>query len=764
VLWGERMHGRHGDLGPAGLWAVLAVLAWSLLVIPVASASRVASPAKVLYARIRHVCPPPAPGRATCFTLVRVPVAVDVAASVGAQPYTRNDGATKSGPAGGLTPEQLASAYDYDPIEGGTGQTVAIVDAYDDPNIEADLGKFDENYKLPECTTANGCFTKVGQTGSTTLLPETDKEGWSGEISLDVETVHGVCPKCKILLVEVDEETFSDLAAGVDEAVSLGATEVSNSYGGPEEAADEAAYNHPEAVITASAGDQGYYDWDVVSEGYAAPERPETPASLPTVVAVGGTSLKLESNGTRESESVWNDSGRPSYPEELKQYAATGGGCSTLFTAPSWQQGVPGWANTACGTKRLDDDISAVADPYTGFDIYDSFNCGQSCEEGGIGKGWVTVGGTSLSSPLIASLYALAGGSGGVSYPALTLYGHVDQGSSVSFYDVTEGGNGYCDGEAVGPCGEPVVNDEFGDIDCEGTTACDAAPGFDGPSGVGTPDGLGAFKPLFPTAAITPPISPKAGVSTGFSASESSDPYPGGSISSYSWTWGDGTPSSGGREPVHTFASPNTYTVTLTVTDNYGLTSVPDTQSVTVGEQTTPAERKQHEEEAAAAASRKHQEEEATAAATKKRQEEEAAAKKKKEEEVKAAATGSVSLAGASIVVQGNYWAALELKCAGIATCLGRLTLTVRTRGGGESKGKKKRTATTIGAGSFSIPAGKTVTVDVGLNSLGRALLSSDHGRLNASLTIVKSSQSPSQTHTDSVQLVRQKVHDKTKK
>ncbi len=453
------------------------------------SGSHRASRAKTRYAKIRRVCPAAARGRATCFALLREPAA---AGTAGAAPFVKNDGASESGPAGGLTPAQLASAYEYAPNEGGTGQTVAIVDAFDDPNIEKDLGTFDSNYGLPACTAADGCFKKVGQTGSTTELPKADKEGWSLEISLDVETVHGVCPNCKILLVEGNEPTDADLAAGVNEAVKLGATEVSNSYGGPEEAADEAAYNHPGVVITASAGDGGYYDWDVVTEGLTAPERPETPASLPTVVAAGGTSLELNENGTRKSESVWNDSGRPSHEEEFKQYSATGGGCSTLFTAPSWQQSVPGWTNTACGTKRLDNDISAVADPYTGFDVYDSYNCGKTCEKGGIGKGWVTIGGTSLSSPLLSALYALAGGSGGVGYPAATLYGHLGQ--APSLYDVTEGGNGYCDGEAPGPCGEPEVNELLGNIDCEGTTACDAAIGFDGPSGVGAPKGLGAFK------------------------------------------------------------------------------------------------------------------------------------------------------------------------------------------------------------------------------------------------------------------------------
>jgi subtilase family serine protease len=465
-----------------GVAVVLLLLSALLAGAPSASAapgSRPASRARTRYAQIRRVCPLPRPGRATCFALVRVPVA---AGAVGAAPFVPGDGASESGPEGGLTPAQLASAYEYAPTEGGTGQTVAIVDAYDDPNIEADLGKFDENYKLAECTTANGCFKKVNQSGAATPLPKAER-GWAVEISLDVETVHSVCPKCKILLVEAKAPTWTDLATAVNEAVKLGATEVSNSYGGSEGAGgEEAAYKHSGVVITVSAGDQGYYGWDVVKEGFAAPERPEMPASHPSVVAVGGTSLKLNENGTRKSETVWNDSGRPSDEEEFKQYNATGGGCSTLFTAPSWQQNVPGWANTACGTKRLDNDIAAVADPYTGFDIYDSYK----------ELGWETIGGTSLSSPLLSALYGLAGGSGGVSYPAATLYSHLGQ--AYSLYDVTEGGNGYCDGEAPSPCGEPAINKKYGNIDCLGTTACDAAIGFDGPSGVGAPKGLGAFK------------------------------------------------------------------------------------------------------------------------------------------------------------------------------------------------------------------------------------------------------------------------------
>ena len=143
------------------------------------------------------------------------------------------------------------------------------------------------------------------------------------------------------------------------------------------------------------------------------------------MVAVGGTTLKLNASGKRQSETVWNGNG----PFDASEFAegATGGGCSTLFTAEPWQQATPGYAATGCGGKRVAADVSAVADPNTGFDIYDSYNCGAACEAEGEGEGWLTIGGTSVSTPLISSLYALAGGSNGVEYPPLTLYGHLGE-------------------------------------------------------------------------------------------------------------------------------------------------------------------------------------------------------------------------------------------------------------------------------------------------------------------------------------------------
>src|SRR5439155_24561564 len=163
----------------------------------------------------------------------------------------------------------------------GGDQTIGIVDAYDDPTLEADLATFDSQYGLSSCTAENGCLTKVSQTGSTTALPAADNVGWSIEIALDVETAHAACPHCKILLVEADAETFSDLATAMDEAVALGATEVSNSYGGLENevgASERAAYDHPAVVVTAAAGDSGWDNWDFLLERGAAPGEPDAPA------------------------------------------------------------------------------------------------------------------------------------------------------------------------------------------------------------------------------------------------------------------------------------------------------------------------------------------------------------------------------------------------------------------------------------------------------------------------------------------------------
>jgi subtilase family serine protease len=348
-------------------------------------------------------------------------------AACGAKVVTDSAGNPLAGttpPATAYGPAQFHGGYAL-PTTSPNAQTVAIVDAYNDPNAEADLATYDSYYGLPACTTANGCFKKVSQTGSTTSLPATDA-GWALEISLDVQTAHQICQNCKILLVEASSASMANLGAAVNEAVALGATTISNSYGGGESIAERNQsnryFNHPGVAITASSGDDGY--------GVSFP------AASQYVTAVGGTTLHLNADNTYSSESAWSGSGS---------------GCSLLIAKQSWQH------DTGC-SRRAVADVSADADPATGAAVYDSVPYqGQS--------GWYQVGGTSLSSPLIAAVYALAGNASSVTY------GSYPYSRTSALHDVTSGSNGTC------------------------TTAylCTAGPGYDGPTGLGTPNGTGAF-------------------------------------------------------------------------------------------------------------------------------------------------------------------------------------------------------------------------------------------------------------------------------
>ncbi len=498
-----------------------------------------------------------------------------------------------SGPAGGYSPGQLAAAYGVNPAA-ATSQTVAIVDAFQDPSVTADLDAFDAQYGLPAETSTS--FKAVSQTGGSVSGITTDV-GWAGEITLDVEAVRGLCHACKILLVEANSNNNSDLGAAVNESVSLGATVVSNSYGGTEFPSDPQAsdYNHQGVAILASTGDDGWYDWDGFNLGVASSGAPQVPASYSTVVGVGGTTLDLNPDGIRASETVWNDNG----PFDAEGYAfantygitggAAGSGCSSIYTAQTWQQDVAGYSTLGCAaTFRNGVDVAADADYFTGYDTYETTNwCsgtdgnGNTCPASN--PGWETIGGTSLASPLVAAIWGLAGGPAGVSYPAMTLYGHF-QTAPAQLYDVTVGGTGACDNTDPAPCGNffGVSNPNTqgaGLIDCQwgatGTAVlankyqCNAEPGYDGVSGVGTPNGIAAFQPLSPSALIQSPGTFTVGVSHNFSASGSSAPFPGDSITQYKWNWGDGqTTTTAAATASHTYTSPGTETVTLAVTDS----------------------------------------------------------------------------------------------------------------------------------------------------------------------------------------------------
>ena len=495
---------------------LFAALGAALLLAP----SALAQP-QVQYAIGQPVCNPTAAKHPTfCLAVRKKTVSRN---TPGAKAFVRGDGTSKAGtvgPAGGLTPSDLATAYGFTSTAAAT-QTVGIVDAFNDPNINADLQTFDKQYSLATCTEANGCLKVVNQTGGSTLPPN-DTSGWSNETSLDVETVHSVCQKCKILLVEATTDDAgsdepADMAIAENTAVSLGAKLVTNSFGYPEtmfSATDAAAFNHSGDVIDASTGDDGWRDFDYLGE-YGSPyNMADAPSALNTVVGVGGTSLYLGQTAARQNETVWNDNGTKDYFEQAfgQGLGATGGGCSTKYAAQTWQTHVANWAQTVCGTKKSAADVSADADYLTGYDVYNSYTCGGNCD-----TGWNTFGGTSLASPIITAMWALAGGSGGVAYPAANLYANLGK---TSLYDVTSGGNGYCGGEGAAACGNPN-HLGYGWVDCDypasGSTAsvgdreCDALAGYDGPTGVGTPNGLTSFKK--PAASIagpggsTPPVA-----------------------------------------------------------------------------------------------------------------------------------------------------------------------------------------------------------------------------------------------------------------
>lgn len=322
----------------------------------------------------------------------------------------------------GYGPADLQAAYALPSATAGSAQTVAIVDAYDDPNAEKDMNVYRAHFGLPACTTANGCFKKLNESGVQRRYPSASAS-WGQEISLDLDMVSATCPKCHIILVEASRATLSDLGKSVNTAVAAGANTVSNSYGGGEVNSSNSNYAHPGHVIVASAGDAG--------------TGPQQPASYSTVVAVGGTSLTRSTSTRGWNETVWS---------------LTGSGCSALVAKPAWQ------TDAGC-TKRSEADIAAVADPYTGVAVYDSYgSAGQT--------GWLVFGGTSVSSPIVASVYALAGNAA-TQNAAQGIWN--DRGAHLN--DVTSGSNGSCSISYI----------------------CNAGPGYDGPTGWGTPNGTTAF-------------------------------------------------------------------------------------------------------------------------------------------------------------------------------------------------------------------------------------------------------------------------------
>jgi hypothetical protein len=309
----------------------------------------------------------------------------------------------------GLTPMQIRHAYGFDQLplssNDGSGQTIAIVDAYDNANIGKDIDTFDQAYGVTSGTNlyqqyggASSFLTKAEMT-----TPEPSNPNWGHEIALDVEWAHAIAPGAKILLVEAASSSLGDLLSAVDYATNNGATVVSMSWGVTEFAGEttlDSHFNHGGVTYVASAGDTaGTTQWPAVS---------------PNVLGVGGTSLTVNGSGTWIGETGWS---------------STSGGVSPYEGKPSYQSNVP-----QSTTHRTSPDVAYDADPATGLVVYDTY---------GQGTGWSRSGGTSAGAPQWAALVAIAdqGRGGGLGssqtlsdvYAALSSTNHIN---ATYFHDI----------------------------------------------------------------------------------------------------------------------------------------------------------------------------------------------------------------------------------------------------------------------------------------------------------------------------------------
>jgi subtilase family protein len=403
---------------------VCAAVLGGVLLLSLAAAASARAPRPALDHSYKQVCKQAKPGFMHCNAEVAV----------------RSHKAFAAASGFGYGPADLQKAYGMTSAAATRGgdQTIAIIDAYDAPRAEADLAVYRAKYGLPPCASANGCFRKVDQNGGASF-PQTERS-WAQEIALDLDMASAMCPHCKLLLVEASSASAASLATAANTAAALGATQISNSYGGPEfpsETYFEQYYNHKGVSVVASSGDSGF--------------GVEYPAASAYVTAVGGTSLVRDSSPRGWSETAW---------------AGAGSGCSAYILKPAWQ------TDTGCATRAVAD-VSAVADPGTGVAAFDS----------GSG-GWGVYGGTSAAAPLVAGSYALMGNAAGADYGS---YAYQNPGA---FRDVVSGGNG--------PCSLIYL--------------CTAGIGFDGPTGVGTPNGGDAVqapsgntaaKPALPSVKIS---------------------------------------------------------------------------------------------------------------------------------------------------------------------------------------------------------------------------------------------------------------------
>jgi subtilase family serine protease len=354
--------------------------------------------------------------------------------------YTVPAGNISRPPSSAYTPAQVRHAYGFDQVTNqGAGQTIGIVDAYDDANVENDLNIFSRQFGLPACTSSNGCFRRIYANGKRPAA----NANWSVEIALDVEWAHAIAPQASIVLVEASSNSLSNLTAAVDVAVRNGASVVSMSWMSGEFSGETGMDNHfvsNGVTFVAASGDSG------TGGAY--------PAASPNVIGVGGTTLMLDANGNYLGETAWNGSG---------------GGLSGYEHEPLFQAkfGIP---DDPRGVRAVPD-VSYDASPATGFAIYDSMAINGT-------SGWLQVGGTSAGAPQWAALIAIANSirtaarKAHLSGPNTILYFVAKSNSTTTFRPVTQGTNGNCG------------------------LLCDALPGYDYVTGLGTPQAAALINAL----------------------------------------------------------------------------------------------------------------------------------------------------------------------------------------------------------------------------------------------------------------------------
>lgn len=344
----------------------------------------------------------------------------------------------------GLSPQQIRHFYGIDQLPQsmqGSGQVIAIVDAYDNPDAESNLRVFNRAFGLPACTTANGCFSKIYSGGTAQRLRA--DPGWALESSLDIEWAHAIAPQAKIVLVEAASNSFSDLMSAVSQAIAprpqgAGANIVTMSWGGTEffsETQYDGQFASANGVsFVAASGDSG--------------ATVEYPAASPYVLAVGGTSISTDASGSYLGETAWSGSG---------------GGQSVYESAPSYQSNYP-IPSDSIGARGVPD-VAYSADPTSGFAVYDAYGYqGQ--------RGWFVVGGTSAGAPQWSGLLAIANSArvlnakstlNAVSAINALLYRIASTSYATTYRDIISGTNGSCG------------------------VLCTAAAGYDYVTGLGSP-------------------------------------------------------------------------------------------------------------------------------------------------------------------------------------------------------------------------------------------------------------------------------------